>query len=261
MPTKPILHRRQWLYCAGAALAAGTTCSFAANPPSTAPERVLTVGVASSLSDVVRSLASFIEKRRPGLRVRVISGASDAVATQMLTGGSDFDIVIFADDQPMARMVFKNKVLRPAVKVMATNQIVLISRHKISDLSQLTDDKFKFIGLADPQTAPLGRFGRQALVMGEVWQAIEPKIVFAPSAKLSFEYFQRGGVDAAVIYRSDTLLKAAKGMHIIPLRGKVEYQIAPIVGTKYPEDTQAFIDLALSDTTRAALKELAFGLP
>lgn len=255
---KPNQTRRSMVL--GASLASISLVSQAANP-SSQQERTITVGVASSIADVVRSVAAVVEKRRPGLRIRVVSGASDAVVTQMLTGGSDFDVIIAADDQPIAKLVYKNKVLRPSVKVMATNQIVLISRHKISDLAQLADDKFKYVGLADPQVAPLGRYGRQALVMGEVWQIVEPKVVFAPSAKLAFEYFQRGGVDAAVVYRSETLLKGAKGMHIIPLAGKVEYQIAPIVGSRFPEDAQAFIELALSDSTRAALKQLAFGLP
>ncbi len=245
--------RRRWL-------AASIACIAAPGYAQTA-ERVITVGVASSIADVVRSVAALLEKRRPGLRIRVIAGASDVVGTQMLSGGSDYDAVVFADDQAMAKLVFKGKVLRPNVKVMARNQIAVISRFKISDASQLADDKFKRIALADPQFVPLGRYGRQGLVLADVWQTIEPKIVFAMNSRTTFEYFQRGGVEAAVIYRSDTLLKAAQGMHVLPLQGRVEYQIAPIVGSKYPEDTEAFLQLALSDSTRAALKELAFGVP
>ncbi len=258
------LERRRVLAALVATLAGSVqaqTPKVSAAAPNTAPARTITVGVAASLGDVVRSIAALVEKRRPGLKIKVNAGASDVVGSQMLSGGSDYDVLIFADDLPMARMVFKGKVLRPNVKVMARNQIALISRHKITDLAQLADDKFRHIGLADPQFSPLGRYGRQGLVLGDVWQAIEPKVVFAMNAKINFEYFQRGGVDAAVIYRSDTLLKAAKGMHVLPLRGAVEYQIAPVVGTKFPEDTAAFIQMALSESTRAALKELAFDLP
>jgi molybdate transport system substrate-binding protein len=254
--------RRRLLNLATCVVAGGIAAPTRAQAPTNAPaQRTIRVGTASSIADLVRSVAAVLEKRRPGLTIQVISGASDSVAVQMLTGGSDFDAVIFADDLPMAKLVFKGKVVRASAKVMAGNQIALISRHKITDLAQLVDDKFKYIALGDPQLVPLGRYGRQGLVMADVWQAVEPKVVFGLNARITFEYFQRGGVDAAVIYRSDTLLKAAKGAHILPLQGRVEYQIAPIVGTKYPNDVAAFIELALSDSTRVALKQLAFDLP
>jgi molybdate transport system substrate-binding protein len=220
-------------------------------------QRVLKLAVAASMVDVVRSMAAVVEKQRPGLTIDIEWGASDVLFTR-IANFAPFDVVLLSDDVSMSRLVATRKVSRARVRDFATNSLAVVSKQKITELSQLTEARFKRVAIGDPAQVPAGRYAREAMVLGNVWAEVEPKLVLAIHVRQALDYVVRGGVDAAIVYRSDTVAKAVKGLNILPVPAAVTHYIAPILGSANQDDAAAFIEFATSESARVALKQLQF---
>jgi molybdate transport system substrate-binding protein len=204
-------------------------------------QRILKVAVAASLVDVVRSMAKVVEKQRPGLTIDVEWGASDVLITRIANFAA-FDVVMLSDDISMSRLVATRKV----------------SRVRVREIGQLTEDRFKRIAIGDPAQVPAGRYAREAMVLANVWAEVEPKLVLAIHVRQALDYVVRGGVDAAIVYRSDTLAKSVKGFNVLPVQASVTHYVAPILNNANPDDAAAFLEFVTSESARVALKQLQF---
>ncbi len=220
-------------------------------------QRVLKIAAAAGLVDVVRSMAKVVEKQRPGLTIDVEWGASDVLFTRAVNF-INFDVVLLSDDIAMSRLVASRKVSRARVRDFAQNSLALVSKHKISGLEQLVEDRFKRVAIGDPSTVPAGRYAREAMVLSNVWAEVEPKLVLSIHVRQALEYVLRGGVDAAIVYRSDTLVKGVKALNVLPVQASVTHYIAPVLGSANQDDAAAFIEFATSESARVALKQLLF---
>jgi molybdate transport system substrate-binding protein len=220
-------------------------------------QRVLKVAVAASLVDVVRSMAKVIEKQRPGLTIEIEWGASDVLITR-IANFALFDIVLLSDDISMSRLVANRKVSRARVREFATNSLAIVSKQKLTEIGQLAEDRFKRVAIGDPTQVPAGRYAREAMVLANVWAEVEPKLVLAIHVRQALEYVVRGGVDAAIVYRSDTIAKSVKGFNILPIQASVTHYVAPLLNSANPDDSAAFVEFVTSESARVALKQLQF---
>jgi molybdate transport system substrate-binding protein len=220
-------------------------------------QRVLKIAVAASLVDVVRSMAKVVEKQRPGLTIDIEWGASDVLFTRIANFAA-FDVVLLSDDLSMSRLVATRKVSRARVKEFASNSLAIVSKQKLTEIGQLSEDRFKRIAIGDPGQVPAGRYAREAMVLANVWADVEPKLVLAIHVRQALDYVVRGGVDAAIVYRSDTVAKGVKGFSILPLQASVTHYIAPVLGSANQDDAASFIEFATSESARVALKQLQF---
>lgn len=220
-------------------------------------QRVLKVAVAASLVDVVRSMAKVVEKQRPGLTIEIEWGASDVLVTRIANFAA-FDVVMLSDDNSMSRLVATRKVSRARVRDFASNSLAVVSKQKLTEVGQLAEDRFKRIAIGDPAQVPAGRYAREAMVLANVWADLEPKLVRAIHVRQALDYVIRGGVDAAVVYRSDTLVRGVKGLNILSLQASITHYVAPVLGSANQDDATAFIEFVTSESARVALKQLQF---
>jgi molybdate transport system substrate-binding protein len=220
-------------------------------------QRVLKVAVAASLVDVVRSMAKVVEKQRPGLTIEIEWGASDVLVTRIANFAA-FDVVMLSDDNSMSRLVATRKVSRARVREFASNSLAVVSKQKLTEIGQLAEDRFKRIAIGDPAQVPAGRYAREAMVLANVWADVEPKLVLAIHVRQALDYVVRGGVDAAFVYRSDTLVKGVKGLNILAVQASITHYVAPILGSANQDDATAFIEFVTSESARVALKQLQF---
>ncbi len=218
-------------------------------------QRVLKVAVASVMVDVVRSMAKVVEKQRPGLDIQIEWGASDALYSR-IANFTPFDVVFMADDVSMSRLVASRKVSRARVRDFASNSLAVVSNLKITSIEELAEPRFKLVAIGDPAQSAAGRFAREALVFANVWPNLEPKLVKAAHVRHALDHAVRGAVDAAIVYRSDTIVKGVKGLNVLPISASITHYIAPIVGSANPDDAAAFIEFATSESARVALKQL-----
>jgi molybdate transport system substrate-binding protein len=248
------LSRRRWL---AAAFATGAGAAIGAPQ---AEARSIKIAAASSVADVARSIGQAFEKVNPGVSVVVVSGGSDQLVTQ-LVAGNNVDVLITADEISMSRAIVAGKIAKSTVRIFARNELVLASKLPITRIEQLQEDRFKRIAIGNPVGSPSGRYARDALSVAGVWSEIERKVVFAQNARYTTDYIAKGVVDAAVVYRSELLIKGADQLVQLPMVADIAYPIAPIVGSASPLLAQQFVQMALSEPMRVVLKSLRFELP
>ena len=127
----------------------------------------------------------------------------------------------------------------------------------------LVDRGFTRIAVANPDSAPAGRYARQALsgVSPNLWSTLYPKLVFADDVRGAARYLRLGSVDAAVLYETDTridpnlriLHRFASGTH-----DPIHY-VGTITSPDPNPQAKAFLSYLTSPTARAVWHKHGFG--
>ncbi|HMG57661.1 MAG TPA: molybdate ABC transporter substrate-binding protein, partial [Kofleriaceae bacterium] len=84
-----------------------------------------------------------------------------------------------------------------------------------TQLSDLTDPRFRKIAIANPAQAPYGRAAKQALEKAGVWPQIEDRIVLGENIQATMTYAVKGNVDAALVALS--LASVTEGGSSLPV--------------------------------------------
>lgn len=217
---------------------------------------VLTIAAASDLSGLVKEF----ERGFPEANLTFSFGASGALARQ-IEAGAPFDLFLSANEAMMEPLVKKGKIDKDAVQVYAIGRIALWSKSGlVKSFADLGRPEVKFIALANPQTAPYGMAGRQALERAGVLPAMESKLVFAESIRQAMQFAETGNADAAVLSWSFVFDKGGilidDRLHA-PLR-----QVAAPVRRKggNPKLAERFVQFLLSPAGRAIFAQNGFNL-
>jgi len=157
-----------------------------------------TIAVASSFAPAIASIDT----------VETIVSASGQLTAQ-IKAGAPIDAIIAAGSDEIDQLDQLGLIEPGSRVVLASNRLVVITPapRTIASLADLK--QFRRVVLADPQSAPLGRYSRQALEHGLVFDQIRDRIIFATNARQVVELVTRGEADAAIVYRSD-----AKGVSV-----------------------------------------------
>lgn len=117
------------------------------------------------------------------------------------------------------------------------------------------------VATGDPVTAPHGASSREWLQAIGVWEALEPRFVFAANAAQTSDFVARGEVDAGVGFASEAsarddieVVYAAPAEESKPSR----YVITSTTGAADAQAARAFVDYVLSDAGQAVLARHGF---
>jgi molybdate transport system substrate-binding protein len=153
----------------------------------------LTIAAASDLAPLEAALKQAFG---PGLR---FSFASSGSLLQQLENGAPFDVFLSANEQYVKDGLAKNVLAGPLL-VYAVGRIALWSKSgETKNLSQLTESRVRQVAIANPAYAPYGAAAKQALESAGVWEAVQPKIVYAENIRQTLQYAESGNVDAAIV--------------------------------------------------------------
>ncbi len=134
------------------------------------------------------------------------SGGSHTLVSQYLSGARA-DLLILADADLVDALGSERKFMS---KVFAGNRLVLACADERAINSTTLELESTTLALADPQTAPLGRYSEQALKQVE-WKA---RRIYLKDATAVIAALSLGHADAAVVYASD--LKGRPDLVTIP---------------------------------------------
>lgn len=168
-----------------------------------ADESDLVVSVAVSLKE---PLFAAIEDFAQGKRLPTIdmhTGGSSVLAQQILRGAPT-DVFLSASPLEIERLA--NAKLVDRTCPLGGNSLVVVvavGGQRLDALQHLLDPRFARIGVANPRTAPLGRYTQQALEAASVLADLKDRRIPAEHARQVVDYVARGEVDAAVIYATD----------------------------------------------------------
>ncbi|WP_158799513.1 molybdate ABC transporter substrate-binding protein [Pedobacter sp. L105] len=153
------------------------------------------VAVAANAQFVLQKLASDF-KKKTGITVEVISGASGKLAAQ-IKQGAPYDIFLSAD-MNFAQDVFNDGLALNQPKVYALGSLVVCSTTG-ADLknwkSSITNHVPGKIAIGNPEVAPYGKAAKEALNHYGLYQAASDRLVFAESISQVNTYVLKGVVN------------------------------------------------------------------
>jgi molybdate transport system substrate-binding protein len=206
----------------------------------------LLVFAAASLTNVLGELAQAWEKSG-GVPVKLSFAASSVLARQIEAGGNA-DLFISADQEWMDYLQSRNLIAQSTRVNLVGNRLVLIapadSRIELEikrgfDLAGAL--KGGRLSTGDPDTVPVGRYARSALMSLGVWDQVADRLVRADNVRSAMTFVARGETPLGIVYATDA-------------------QIDPkvrVVGT-FPDNTHAPITYPAAATANAGPDAEAF---
>lgn len=212
------------LCAAGAvlAIAAGAARSQTAAAPGAAAARqapAITVFAAASLSDALSEIARVYGARGaepggsspPRALVRTSFAASSVLAKQ-IEAGAPADVFLSADTEWMDYLEQRHLLRAGTREDLLGNELVLIApagsavqvtlEPKVDLTAALAGGR---LATGDPDSVPVGRYAREALVRLGVWEQLAPRLVRAENVRMALEYVARGEATLGIVYRTDAL--------------------------------------------------------
>jgi molybdate transport system substrate-binding protein len=247
-----------WILCGLALLG---SCSARRDPESAAE---LTVAAAANLTDVFGEVGRGF-KTKTGVDV-IFSYGSTAELAQQIENGAPFDLFAAADTEHIDSLVSTRTLTADSRAVYALGQLALWipdgERSGIRELQDLAKRPVRFIAVAQPRLAPYGQATIEALKNAALWEATQPKIVYANSISMAKQMAATGNADVA--FTAYSLVLHEKGIIVkvdSRLYRPIEQALAVIAASKRVNDAKLFRSFLLGPEGRAILTKNGYLLP
>ena len=201
----------------------GTTTSTA---PST--NETITVSAAASMQGALEELkADYVKKHNLKPEQVNIVYAGSGTLRQQIEEGAPSSIFISANKKNMDQLNEKGLMdnIRPFVNIANA----------------------KRVAIGTVETVPAGKYAKESLTKANLWDAVEPNIVFAKDVKAVGAYIAEGAADVGFVYKTDALALKDKvdisATVDAKLHAPIEYPIGVVKKNqnKLTEDFYAFL--------------------
>jgi molybdate transport system substrate-binding protein len=222
----------------------------------------IVVAAAANLSDAFVEMCRRFTART-GVRVILSFGATGDLARQV-ENGAPFDVFASADVRHLDELEKKGFIKAGSRVIYARGRLVLWTPPRgsvrLERVGDVTGARVTKIAVAKPDIAPYGRAAVEALRALNIWEEVEPKIVYAQNASQARQFAATGNADAAFIPLS--LVKDGEGDLIEideRLHGPVEQALGIVSRSEEQQSAQQFADFVLSEEGQALLESHGYG--
>ncbi len=224
----------------------------------------LRIAAASDLRIVLPRLVERFKATRQ-MEVECTFGASGQLA-QQVRQGAPFDVFLAANRRFVADLARDGLVRKDSVRDYARGTLVLAihrdSADSIRSLADLTKPGIKHVAIANPELAPYGMAGKQAIERAGLWEEIAPKIAQSETVAQALQFVQTGNAEAGFVGRSGV---AEAGVYVLAVDPLLYDPIIQAMGipsdSKRIDDAAAFAAFVLSKEGQAILRESGFEAP
>jgi molybdate transport system substrate-binding protein len=183
----------------------------AAPAAATNEKPALLVFAAASLTNVLGELSPTWEKQS-GVAVKLSFAASSVLARQIEAGGKA-DVFISADQEWMDYLQSRNLLDKPSRRDLVGNRLVLIAPAD-SNIELTIAPGFPLfealgggrLSTGDPDTVPVGRYARSALMSLGAWDQVADRLVRADNVRSAMMFVARGEAPLGIVYTTDALV-------------------------------------------------------
>lgn len=225
----------------------------------------LVLFAASSLTDVVSDLTLAYEQET-GLAVKTAFASSARLARKIELGGN-IDVFLSANRLWVQYLVDQGFVNADQTRPVAGNRLVLIAAtaplypppQDFSNLQAALSAGRLAIG--NPDTAPVGRYARQALEKAGLWPDVKDRIAPMPNARAVLAMVERGEVVAGIVYATDAQISnRVQVIDDIPpdYHSPITYTAAIVSPSEPGGPAAAFIDFLSSSKGQAIIARHGF---
>jgi molybdate transport system substrate-binding protein len=213
---------------------------------------VLRVVSASSFAPFLTSLKDEYQTQCH-TQMRITSGSSGALATQILNGGP-FDIFFSADAK--RPQVLREKGLAHTVKTYAYGRLVYWQINNEQD----GGSKPRILAMADPKLAPYGRASAQSLPFLRDGFDVPNKTVWGRSAAQVYQFVASGAAQAGLVPLSLMRMAKIREKTYFPVPENWHDPITQKLAVLHPSAaSQCLLTLLQSPKTQALMVDAGFG--
>ena len=227
------------------------------------PREVL-VGAAASLAEPMAAAASAWGDEHPGLRVRLVLGASNSLAEQM-RAGAPIDVLVSADPRVVDRLE-ADAIVRPEDRArLAGNRLVVLVRRDLpvdaAAPERLLDPEIRRVAVPDA-SVPVGGYARGWLANRGLLAALAARLVATPDARATLAAVDSGDVDAAIVYATDArLARSARIAFEIPAAEQPEIVYEAALRAGAGVEARGFFAFLAGGGAARALTDAGFSPP
>jgi molybdate transport system substrate-binding protein len=226
----------------------------------------LVVSAAASLTNAFGEIGKEFEKAEPGTRV-LFNFAASGQLLQQISRGAPVDVFASADQETMDRAQKQNLIVRGSRHDFIGNKLVVVvpagSPVTPQSLADLGSAEIRRVALSNPETVPVGRYGKLALEEAGQWESVKDKIINTGNVRQSLDYAARGEVDAAFVYVTDARMmsKRVTVAFECPLSKPILYPAAAVKGNGNEKLALEFVAYLGQEPARKILRKYGFTAP
>jgi molybdate transport system substrate-binding protein len=186
-------------------------CVSSTAPADERERPVLLVLAAVSLTNALGDLSPAWEART-GVGIKLSFASSSALARQIEAGGKA-DVFVSADQEWMDYLQSRDFVVESSRRDLVGNRIVLIAPadSKVAltiapGFPLLAALKGGRLSTGDPDTVPVGRYARSALMSLGTWNDVANRLVRADNVRSAMVFVARGEAPLGIVYATDALV-------------------------------------------------------
>ena len=228
------------------------------------PKASITLYGAASLTNALQDLGDSYFKQT-GAVVKFSFAASSVLARQ-IESGAQADIFFAADLEWMDYLQSRSLINKGSRRDVLGNKLVLIApvdskiELKVAPgfplLAALGGGR---LATGDPDSVPVGKYARSALISLGVWNDIQDRLVRAENVRSALMFVDRGEAPLGIVYETDALVdKKVRVVDVFPANSHlpITYPIALTVAAK-PEAAK-FVEYLLSPAGDAVFQKYGF---
>ena len=219
----------------------------------TAPNSRLTVAAASNLAPAFDQVGAEFTQAT-GIPV-AFSYAATTILARQIAEAAPFDVFAAADTAHLDQLVAAGRIVPGSRAVYARGQLALWAPGgAVRDLHDLAGPQVRFVAVAQPELAPYGAAAIEALKAAGLWEAVQPKLVYANDIGQAKQFASSGNADAAFTAYSLVMLESGT---VVRLDQKLYPAIQQAIGTvavsRRLADAKRFSEFVLSPRGQAIL--------
>ncbi|MFT3725230.1 MAG: molybdate ABC transporter substrate-binding protein [Hyphomonadaceae bacterium] len=257
---------------AGLAAVVLASCGPAEAPkPVEAPkpaEAAATVFAAASLTDVLKQIGELYAAE--GHPAPMFNFAASSDLARQIEQGAAADVFVSADEAWMNYVADKNLIDAATRETLLTNTLVLVTpadkpitielKDKVDLAAALKGGK---LSMANPDSVPAGKYGKEALEKLGAWTKVEKSVVRAENVRAALRFVEQGEAAAGIVYATDAKAAGASvavtGTFPADSHTPIKYPAAVMAG-KAAGPGAEFLTFLKSDKAKEAFTEAGFGL-
>ncbi len=248
-----------WFLMAGIALGAGTVSAAE-------HERPFVVFAAASLTEAVTEVSKAFTLET-GIAVKTSFAASSVLARQIEAAAPA--TVFFAADEEWMDYLEKRQLLVPGSrKDVLGNQLVLVAPADSTATVKITSGPALVQGLGgariatgDPDSVPVGKYAKAALIKLGIWEQVERRLVRAEDVRSALAFVARGDAPFGIVYLTDAKIeKRVKLLDVFPQDSypPIRYPIAMTAGAG--AEASRFVEFVTGKRAAAIFQNYGFRL-
>lgn len=224
----------------------------------------INVAAAANLTDAFVEVGNQFTAET-GVRVVYSFGATADLAKQ-IENGAPFDLFAAADVEHVDKLDIE-RLLTPGTRALyARGRLVLWTpmggNINITRIEDITRGEVNRIAIAKPDVSPYGKATVEALRAMNLWQQIEPKVVYAQNVSMARQYASSGNAEVAFLPLA--LVKQNDGKFIEVdehLHQPLDQALGVVRASGKQDAARRFAEFVLSDKGQRILEQFGYRRP